>query len=110
MPGHISITTTKQDNYRFLFRANNGVPLFTGEPRPSKAKALEDAETLRRCVLEDGCYAVARDAQGRFYFHLMGDRGEILGVSAAYPTPEGLGKAIAALKACAPRAEVVDRS
>ncbi|MFZ5427966.1 MAG: YegP family protein [Thermodesulfobacteriota bacterium] len=110
MPGHISITTTRQDNYHFLFRSTDGAPLLTGEPRTSKAKALEDAETLRRCVLEDGCYAVARDAQGRFYFHLMGDRGEILGVSATYPTPEGLGKAIADLKACAPRAVVIDRS
>lgn len=110
MHEHISITATKPDNYQFLFRSIDGDPILTGAPRPSKAKALEDAEALRRCVLEDGCYAVARDGQGRFYFHLMGDSGEILGVSAAYPTPEELGKAIAALKAFAPRAEVVDRS
>jgi len=110
MPGNITITTTPQQRFHFMYRTQEGESILTGEPRPSKDRALEDAAALRRCVLEDGSYAVSRDPKGHFFFHLIGERGEVLGVSPTYSTPEGLGKAIAILKACVPLAEVVDNT
>lgn len=108
--GSIIIRTTRQGHYQFQFLSGEGECLLSGEPRDSRDRAMKDARALRGCVPDDGSYAVSRDGQGRFFFHFMGDRGEVLGTSGRYPTPEGLGRAIAALKADAPQALLVDKS
>jgi len=110
MPGKITILSMNSELYQFQFKTLDGESIFSGEPRATKILAMEDANALRRGVQEDGRYAVSRDRHGRFYFAFLGESGEPLGVSARYPTPEGLGKAIAALKACAPLAALEDRT
>ncbi|WP_243358686.1 YegP family protein [Fundidesulfovibrio terrae] len=110
MPGKITIVASDQELYRFRYQSQSGESILEGAPRPSKSRALEDADAFRRGVSEDGRYHVSRDLNGRFYFHFLGECGEELAVSAAYPTPEGLGQAIALLKACAPKAALDDRA
>jgi uncharacterized protein YegP (UPF0339 family) len=106
MPGKITILSTSGSTFQFQFRTGSGERVFSGEPRHSARHAMEDALSLKRSVSEDGRYAVARDAQGRFYFNFIGDDGGSIGVSAPHPTPEGLGRAIAALKKEAPEAQL----
>jgi uncharacterized protein YegP (UPF0339 family) len=110
MWGKITISASGQDLYRFSYETQAGEKLLEGPPRASKNLALEDAASFRRGVAEDGRYHVSRDQGGRFYFHFLGECGEELAVSPAYPSPEGLGQAIALLKECAPGAELLDLS
>lgn len=110
MPGKITISSTSNSTFQFQFRTGAGERVLSGEPRDCARRAMEDALALKRSVGEDGRYAVARDAQGRFYFKFIGDGGGAIGVSAPYPTPEGLGRAIAALKNEAPEANVEERA
>jgi uncharacterized protein YegP (UPF0339 family) len=110
MFGEITIRLTKREMYQILFKARGGESILAGEPRPTKRHALQDAAALRRGVLEDGRYLVARDPKGRFYFHFIGDFGEILAVSPSFSTPECLGRAIAALKSEAPQAALIDHT
>lgn len=104
------IHAVEPDAYQLRFVTSDGDSILKCEPRQSKSRVLEDAEVLRRGVLEDGRYAVQRDSQGRFAFNFLGELGEPMGVSALFPTPEGLGKAIAALKAEVPQAVLLDHS
>ena len=108
MSGKITLRAMNNELFQFQFKTTNGQSIFSGEPRPTKNRALEDANAFRRGVLEDGRYAVFRDRQGRFYFSFLGESGETLGMSVPFPTPEGLGKAIAALKTGAPQADLDD--
>lgn len=110
MTGKMIIHVVDSDAYQLQFTTCDGENILSCEPRQSKSMALEDAEVLRRGVLEDGRYAVQRNAQGHFAFSFLGESGESIGMSALFPTPEGLGRAIAVLKELAPMAVVVDNS
>lgn len=108
MPGKIKITATDRQSYQLYFQTLGGERILAGVPRTDKGQVIEDAAAIRRGVEEDSRYAVVRDARGRFSFHFIGECGECLAVSQSYSTPEGLGRAIAALKAQAPQAGLDD--
>jgi len=110
MSAKMIIQAVNSDTYQLRFTTHDGDCILECEPRKSKTKAIEDAETLRRGVLEDGRYAVQRNEHGHFAFNFLGETGETIGVSALFPTPEGLGKAIAVLKQLAPMAVLVDNT
>jgi len=110
MTAKMIIQAVNSDTYRLRFTTHDGDCILECEPRNSKSKAIEDAETLRRGVMEDGRYAVQRNDQGHFAFNFLGESGEPIGMSALFPTPEGLGKAIAVLKQMAPMAVLEDNT
>jgi len=110
MPAKMIIQAVNPNAYQLRFTTVDGDCILQCEPRNSKSKAIEDAETLRRGVMEDGRYAVQRNEHGHFAFNFLGEAGETIGVSAPFPTPEGLGKAIAVLKQLAPMAALVDNT
>ena len=110
MFGLIIIRLTSREQYQVLFKTSDGESILTGEPRRAKQDAIRDAAALRQGVLEDGRYIVGRDSEGRFYFHFLGDSGELLGISTSFSTPECLGRAIAALKSEAPQAALIDHT
>ena len=110
MSARMIIQAMNSDTFRLQFTTPDGDCILECEPRDSKSKAIADAETLRRGVLEDGRYAVQRNAQGHFAFTFLGESGESIGMSSLFPTPEGLGKAIAVLKQMAPMAVLVDNT
>jgi len=108
MPGTIFITATDRNLFRVQYKSSEGEQLLEGAPRDSKSRALEDAQALRAGVVEDGRYHVARNQDGNFFFHFLGECGEHLAVSPAYSNPEGLGRAIAIIKTCLPIAPLLD--
>ncbi|MFP5222371.1 MAG: YegP family protein [Acidobacteriota bacterium] len=110
MTGKMIIQAVNSDAYQLRVTTCDGECILECEPRQSKTKAIEDVETLRRNVKEDGRYAVQRNGQGHFAFNFLGESGETIGVSSVFPTPEGLGKAISALKELVPLAELVDNT
>lgn len=110
MTGKMIIQAVDSDAYQLCFTTDDGESILECEPRKSKTRAIEDADTLRRGVKEDGRYAVQRNDKGHFAFNFLGDSGETIGVSSVFPTPEGLGKAISALKELVPLAEIVDNT
>jgi len=110
MSAKMIIRAVNSDTFRLQFTTHDGNCILECELRNSKSKVIEDAEMLRRGVKEDGRYAVQRNAQGYFAFKFLGESGEPIGMSALFPTPEGLGKAIAVLKQLAPMAVLVDNT
>jgi uncharacterized protein YegP (UPF0339 family) len=110
MAATFELKKSKNDKLVFTLLADNGHALLTSEMYEAKASALNGIESVRKNATDDGRYARLSAKDGSPYFTLKAGNGQVIGLSQMYAGEKARDEGIAAVKANAPGAALLDKS
>lgn len=110
MSAKFEIKKAKDGEFYFHLKAGNGETILSSEMYKAKASAVHGIESIKKNAAHDERYEKLTDKAGHFRFHLKAANHEIIGVSQGYKTEESRDHGIAAVKADALEAAVVDET
>jgi uncharacterized protein YegP (UPF0339 family) len=94
---------TNQQHY-FRLKASNGEIILQSEGYVSQAGAENGVDSVRRHSPFDKYYVKEESRDGQFYFVLMAENHQVIGVSQMYVSTSGRDVGIASVKANGPNA------
>ena len=110
MSAKFEVTKSPNGEFHFHLKAANGQIILTSQEYKSKAAAENGIESVKTNAPHDERYERKVDHAGHFRFNLKAANHEVIGSSQGYKEEEGREKGIAAVKADAPIAPVVDET
>ena len=108
MSAKFEVTKSPNGEFHFHLKAANGQVILTSELYKAKASALNGIESVKHNAPHDERYERKEDHAGHPRFNLKAANHEVIGSSQGYHSVEAREEGIAAIKADAPIAEVVD--
>jgi uncharacterized protein YegP (UPF0339 family) len=108
MTGKFELKKSSSGQFRFNLKAGNGETILTSESYRTKASAQGGIESVKKHAAADANFERKTSAQGQHYFVLKAANGETIGTSETYSSTSARENGIAAVKASAPSATVVD--
>jgi hypothetical protein len=106
--GKFIIKTGSDGQYYFSLKADNGEKILSSEGYTSKASCQSGIDSVRANAKADGNYDRRTSSNGKYYFNLKAQNGQIIGTSEMYETSSGRDNGIESVKSNAPGAEVVE--
>src|SRR5438093_1490536 len=83
-PGSFDLWQATDGQWHFHLVSGNGRTLLTSEAYTSEAAAWNGAFAVQTAAASSTAFAVKTSADGRYYFTLTADNGQIVGVSQMY--------------------------
>ncbi len=84
MPDKIKLYRLSSSRYRFDLIANNRAVIGSSEEYPSKQEASEAIDFLKESVEDESLYRVFTGSNGKSYFEIETEEGELVLCSQAY--------------------------
>lgn len=104
--GKFVIKTGSNGQYYFSLKADNGEKILSSEGYTSKAGCNNGIDSVKTNVRADGNYDRRTSTDGKFYFNLKANNGQIIGTSEMYDSSTGRENGIESVKINAPGAAV----
>lgn len=106
--GKFFIRTGSNGQYYFNLKADNGQTILTSEGYTSKTSCQNGVDSVKANAKADSNYDRRTSSNGKYYFNLKAQNGQIIGTSEMYETSSGRDNGIEAVKSNAPGASVVE--
>ena len=110
MSAKFEVTKSPNGEFHFHLKAANGQIILTSELYKSKESALHGIQSVKVNAPHDERYERKVDHAGHPRFNLKAANHEVIGSSQGYSSEEAREEGIAAVKADAPEAAVVDET
>jgi len=104
--GKFVINSTKNGQFRFNLKANNGQIILSSEQYTTKAACNNGINSVKENAKSDDRFERGQAKNGQFYFNLKAKNGQIIGTSEMYESAAGRDNGIASVKKNAPDAVV----
>ena len=86
------------NGFHFNLHANNGQVVLSSENYSSKAAAWNGAFAVQDAAALESSFAIKTATDGRFYFTLTAENGQVVGVSQLYTTKSSATGGVASVK------------
>ena len=106
--GKFEITTRKNGEFQFNLKATNGQVILTSEGYKTKASCLNGVESVKKNSKDEKRFDKKVASNGKPYFNLMANNGQIIGSSQMYANEVNMKNGIASVMKNAPEALIVD--
>ena len=94
--------------FYFSLKADNGQKILASEGYNSKSACTNGIDSVKNNSKDDTKYDRKESSNGKYYFNLKANNGQIIGTSEMYETSGGRDTGIEAVKSNAPGASVTD--
>ncbi|MDX1438949.1 MAG: YegP family protein [Rubricoccaceae bacterium] len=84
--------TSKNGEFRFRLKANNGQIILTSEGYKTKAAARNGITSVGKNAARGGAFETRTGKNGKHYFNLKSGNGQVIGSSQGYATAAGCKK------------------
>ncbi|PJE41927.1 MAG: hypothetical protein CUR33_11020 [Pseudomonas sp.] len=108
MSAKFEIFLGSNQQYYFRLKAPNGEKILASEAYTTKASCQNGIQSVKVHSPYDANYKKLTATNSQYYFTLNAGNGQVIGVSETYTTTQARDGGIAAVKAYAPTALVVD--
>jgi uncharacterized protein YegP (UPF0339 family) len=108
MPGKFELSKAKDGEFRFVLKGGNGEIILTSELYKHKESAEKGVASVKKNAPEDKRYERKTSHNGKPFFVLKAGNHEVIGTSQMYKNAASMEEGIAAVKANAARAEIVE--
>jgi uncharacterized protein YegP (UPF0339 family) len=108
--GKFEITKRTNGDYQFNLKASNGQVILTSQGYSSKAGCENGIDSVKTNSKIDERFERKTSTNGKPYFNLKAQNGQIIGTSEMYESTASRDNGIESVKNNAPSAEVVDLS
>jgi uncharacterized protein YegP (UPF0339 family) len=95
-------------NYYFNLKAGNGEPVLASQGYGSKSSCETGISSVKENSPLDSRYEKKASTNGKYYFVLKANNGQVIGTSEMYNSPSGRDHGIEVVKREAPKAPIVD--
>lgn len=102
--GKFTIRQMNNGQYHFSLKGNAGEVLLVSEGYTSKAGCMNGIESVKINSQKDDQFHQKKASNGSYYFCLIAQNGQIIGVSQMYKTKNGMLSGIEAVKSNAKNA------
>jgi uncharacterized protein len=92
------IIKRKNGEFQFSLKANNGETILSSEGYYTKAACLNGIESVQKNGIHDFNYSRNTSTNGKYYFNLKANNGQIIGTSEMYVSPGARDQGIDAVK------------
>lgn len=106
--GKFEIKKRKDGEFQFNLKASNGQVILSSEGYTTKENCKNGVESVRKNSQIDTRFEKLEAKNGKTYFNLKANNGQIIGASEMYESVASRDNGIASVKKNAPDAEVVD--
>lgn len=96
--GKFVISKSKNGEFLFNLKADNGQAILTSETYSTKAACTNGIESVRKHCTDDGRFERKVSTNSKHYFNLKASNGQVIGKSEMYESPAGLENGIASIK------------
>lgn len=96
--GKFVISQRLNGDYQFNLKAENGQIILTSEGYNSKAGCEKGIKAVKINAVDNSKFDIRTAVNGRYYFVLKGENGEIIGKSQLYESPLGRDNGIESVK------------
>ena len=110
MAGYYELHKSKDEQFRFSLKADNGDTLLLSEGYAAKASAQAGIASVQANAGNDGRYEKKAAAGGKAYFTLKAANHQVIGTSPMFGSEANRDAAMASAKACGATTEVRDQS
>ena len=110
MAGKFEIKKSKDGEFYFHLKAENGQIILASEMYERKASAENGIASVKKNASDDKHYERKTSKNGEFMFNLKALNHEVIGTSQLYTTIESRDHGIESVKIHAPKAEVLDET
>lgn len=94
--------------YHFRLKAANFEIILTGQAYKAKVDCLGGVESVKKHAPNAGCFEIKESSNGRCYFTLRANNGQVIGQSQMYKSRSGLKTGVASVQKNAPEAVMRD--
>lgn len=91
------ITQSKNGEFRFVLKADNGQVVLNSEGYTSKGGVLNGIESVRKNSQSKNNFEQLSSSNGKHYFNLKAANGRIIGTSQMYDNSDGMVNGLAAV-------------
>jgi hypothetical protein len=109
MAGRFELTQDAGGKVRFALKARNGRTILTGQAYGSKGSAENGVRSVRTNAGDDARFERKTAANGKAYFVLKAQNGQVVGQSQMYGSTRAMEKGIASVRRHAAEAALDDR-
>ena len=106
--GKFVIKTQKDGQFVFRLLAGNGQEILRSEAYTTKPACLNGINSVKENATNDARYDKKESTNGKPYFNLKAENGQVIGTSELYESEAGRDNGIASVKSNAPDAETED--
>lgn len=92
------ILKKKESDYYFVLKAENGAIILTSEIYPNQEGCMKGIQAVKHNARNDERYTRKTSKNGRYYFLLVAENGEVIGTSEMYSTTGGREYGIGSVK------------
>lgn len=110
MTGKFALTKTSDGHFRFNLKAGNGETILTSEFYKAKASAQNGIESVKVNASVDAHFDRRTSKDGKAYFVLKANNGEIIGTSEQYASVAAMENGVASVKNNAVTATIEDKT
>tara|TARA_R110001606_G_scaffold282890_1_gene431416 strand:- start:213 stop:542 length:330 start_codon:yes stop_codon:yes gene_type:complete len=108
--GKFVISKRTNGEFQFNLKANNGQVILTSEGYSSKAGCENGILSVKTNSQDDSKFDKKTSSNGKPFFNLKANNGQIIGTSEMYESTSGRDNGIASVKSNAPSASTEDLS
>ena len=108
--GKFVISKRTNGEFQFNLKANNGQVILTSEGYSSKSGCENGISSVKTNSLDDSKFDKKTSSNGKPFFNLKANNGQIIGTSEMYESTSGRDNGIASVKSNAPSASTEDLS
>lgn len=106
--GKFVITKSKNNEYYFNLKADNGQIILSSEGYSSKSGCENGIESVKKNAPNDERYERKKSGNGKHFFNLKAANSQIIGKSEMYESESGMNNGIESVKRNGPNANVVE--
>ncbi len=106
--GKFEINKKKNGEFQFNLKSATGQIILSGEGHSKKVSCIDSIQNVKKYSMDDSKFDKKRATNGKYYFNLKTDNGNIIGISEMYENESSMQHGIESVKTYAPTASLHD--
>ncbi len=106
--GKFEIDKRKNGEYQFNLKAANGQIILSSESYQQKVRCIDGIQSVKKYAQNDNMYIRKTSTNGKYYFNLKSDNGQVIGISEMYDNETSMNRGIDSVKVNALTAPLKD--